>query len=225
MADGDGCVRLQEQQGHRLADRVAAADDDGVLAAQVHARAFDQLHAAVWRARAEAGQARHQFACAQDRIAVHVFRRGDRFDDLVRVDMFWQRHLHEDAMDGRIGIQAGDACQQVRFGQVRFIFFQHRVETHVSARLDLVADVHLAGRVFADEDHGQAGLGALGREGGGARGDLAAQFLGEGDSVDQLCWHGRRLCGREKTDYKAGRCKGAVLAMQRRDNSGPETQA
>jgi hypothetical protein len=35
VADGDGGVGLQQQQGHRLAHDVAAADDHGVLAAQV----------------------------------------------------------------------------------------------------------------------------------------------------------------------------------------------
>jgi hypothetical protein len=34
VADGDGGVGLQQQQRHRLADDVAAADDHRVLAAQ-----------------------------------------------------------------------------------------------------------------------------------------------------------------------------------------------
>jgi hypothetical protein len=57
MAYGHGGVGLQEQQRHRLADRVRAADHDRVLAAQIDAGGLDQLHAAVGRAGAEARQA------------------------------------------------------------------------------------------------------------------------------------------------------------------------
>ena len=62
----------EQHQRHRLADGVAAADDDRVLAAQVDAGALDQLHAAPRRARAKAGQAGDQAAGALDRVAVDV---------------------------------------------------------------------------------------------------------------------------------------------------------
>ena len=205
MADGDGGILLQEQQRHRLADRVAAADDDGVLAAQVDAGRLDQLHAAVRRARAEAFQARHQFAGRQHRVAVHVLAGGDRFDHLRRVDVLRQRHLHEDAVDGRVRVQRGDAVQQRLLGEIGFVLFQHRVEAHVAARLDLVAHVDVAGRVVADDDHGQAGLVAGGGECGGAGGDVGAQLLGKFDSVDQLGGHGGDSCAGQKRNYKRAR--------------------
>ncbi|KAF1858236.1 hypothetical protein Lal_00014736 [Lupinus albus] len=202
MADGDGGVLLQEQQRHRLADRVAAADDDGVLAAQVDAGRLDQLHAAVRRARAEAFQAGHQFAGGQHGIAVHVLAGRDGFDDFRRVDVLRQRHLDEDAVDGRIRVQRGDTVEQRLFREVGLVFFQHRVEAHVAARLDLVAHVDVAGGIVADDDHGQAGLVAGGGEGGGARGDVGAQLLGKFDSVDQLGGHGGDSCAGQKRNYK-----------------------
>jgi hypothetical protein len=110
---------------------------------------------------------------------------------LLRIDVLRQRHLHQDAVDGRVGVQGGDAVQQGRFRQVGLVFFQHRVEADVAAGLDLVAHVDVAGRVFADQDHGQAGLLAGGGEFGGAGGDFGAQLLGKLDSVDQLGGHGR----------------------------------
>jgi hypothetical protein len=65
------------------------------------------------------------------------------------------------------------------------------MKADVAAGLDLVAHVDLAGRVFADQDHGKAGLLAAGGEGGCALADFGTQLLGKLDSVDQLGGHGR----------------------------------
>jgi hypothetical protein len=54
-------------------------------------------------------------------------------------------------------MRSSSACS----GKVGLVLFQHRVEAGVAAGLDLVAHVDVAGRIVADDDHGQAGLAAL----------------------------------------------------------------
>ena len=95
-------------------------------------------------------------------------------------------------MNGGIDVQRCDTVQQGGLGQVGIVLFQHRVKAHVGAGFHLVAHVDLAGRIFTDQDHGQAGLAAGSAQGGCALGDFAAQLLGESDSVDELGWHGGR---------------------------------
>ena len=56
----------------------------------------------------------------------------------------------------------------------------------VLAGLDLVAHVDLAGRIVADEHHGQAGLLSAGGEGGGAGGDSARRVLER--AVPSISW-------------------------------------
>jgi hypothetical protein len=48
------------------------------------------------------------------------------------------------------------------------------------ARLDLVAHIDFAGRIVADQHHGEARLMAASGEGSGTRGDFGAQGLGKG---------------------------------------------
>jgi hypothetical protein len=173
-----------------------------VFALERDAAALDQLHAAVRRGRAQAGQPRHQRAGAVQREAVNVFCRGDGLDDLVGVDVFGQRHLHQDAVDGRVGVQRGDTRQQRFFAQRGFVLLQHRVQAVLGAGLDLVAHVDGAGRVFAHQDDGQPGLAASRGEGRGARGDFGAQLLGEGGAVEDLGGHGVRSLGTGRVNKK-----------------------
>ena len=56
MADRDGRVAVQQQQRHRLADDVAAADDDGARAGDRHVRSLEQFDHARRRARNEAAR-------------------------------------------------------------------------------------------------------------------------------------------------------------------------
>ena len=57
------------------------------LPKQLDARALDQLHAAQWRGRPQAGQASHQLTGAGDRKAVDVLGRCDGLDDPVGVEL------------------------------------------------------------------------------------------------------------------------------------------
>ena len=81
-------------------------------------------------------------------------------------------------MDARIGVQLGDQRQQ--FILSRFDRQAVGVGPHpgLQRRLALVADIELAGGVFADDDDGQAGLDAVsGFQPGGGRCDALHQGL------------------------------------------------
>jgi hypothetical protein len=123
------------------------------------------------------------------REAVDVLLDRDGGDDLLRVDVLGHGHLHQDAVDAGVGIERGDAGQQVGFGQAGVVLLHHRAQAVVLAGLDLVAHIDRAGRVLTDQDHGQAGLSAFGGERRGARGDLGADLGAEGDAVDDLGGH------------------------------------
>src|ERR1019366_3996771 len=56
MADGDGGVLVQEQEGHGLADDIAAADDDGAAPGDGNAAALQELENARRRAGSPRGR-------------------------------------------------------------------------------------------------------------------------------------------------------------------------
>ncbi len=189
VAQGDRGVFLQQHQRHGLADDVAAANHHGMLAAQIVADAVQHLHAAIRRAGPEARLAHHQGAGAGDVETVHVFCRCNRFNDFLRINVRGQRQLHQDAVDGGVLVERFHARQQFGFGQGGGVLLQHRVQAGVMAGLDLVAHIDLAGRVFADQHHGQTRRDATGAQGGRALGDFGPQLFGEGVAVDEMCGH------------------------------------
>jgi hypothetical protein len=88
-----------------------------------------------------------------------------------------------------IGIELGDALEHHRRIDVGRIHVLQRAHAGLLAGGDLVAHIDGGGRVFADQDHGEAGRDALGDAGGGAFGELAAHFGGKGVAVDDSCSH------------------------------------
>ena len=119
VADGDGRVGLQQQQRHRLADGVAAADHDRVLAAQVDAGALDQRHAAPRRARAES-RAGRRAAGRRSRSSSRRRPCAASIASITRCGAMCarQRHLHQDAVHAAIGVERGDAREQLGFAEV-----------------------------------------------------------------------------------------------------------
>ena len=105
------------------------------------------------------------------------------------VDVCGQRQLDQDAVDAGVVVQRLDTGQQFGLGHRGIVLLQHRMKARVLAGLDLVAHIDLGGRVVADQDHGQAGRGAAGLQGGGALGDFGTQLAGEGVAVDELGCH------------------------------------
>ena len=86
--------------------------------------------------------------------AVHILFREDTLDHSLLVDMPRQRQLHQDAMDGWVRIKLVQQRQKVRLGRIVSQPVMEGGYACFFARLDLVADVDLAGRVFTHKHHG-----------------------------------------------------------------------
>ena len=189
VADGDGGVLRQQHQRHGLAHDIAAANDHGVLAPQLVADAFEHFHAAIRRAGPEAGHAGHEGAGAGDVEAVHIFGRADGFDHLLRIDMCGQGQLHQNAVNGGVGIEGVHPFQQRRFAHGGVVFFEYRMHAAIAARLDLVAHIHLAGGVVAHQNNGQPGGDTLRLDGGNALRDFGTNLGGQSLAINNLCGH------------------------------------
>jgi hypothetical protein len=67
--------------------------------------------------------------------------------------MVGNRKLDQDSVNGRIGIQGADNGQQVFLADIRRQPVRFGVHAGCEGLLSLVADIDLAGRVLADQDH------------------------------------------------------------------------
>ena len=92
-------VAMQQQQRHRLADDIAAADDDRVLACDGDPGTLEQLDYAGWRARRQRRPVLHEQARIHRRETVDVLCRIDDVEHRLRpADLGRQRILHQDAI-------------------------------------------------------------------------------------------------------------------------------
>ena len=113
VADGDGRVLVQQQHGDGLADDVAAADDDGVLAGDGNVAALENLDDSGGRAGRERGTAGLQAAGVDGMKAVDIFLGRDGIEQRLGVDLRGQRQLDEDAVDVVAGVELGDEGEHV----------------------------------------------------------------------------------------------------------------
>jgi hypothetical protein len=72
-----------------------------------------------------------------------------------------QRQLHQDAVDGRVGIQLGDLVEHHLLVDITVVNDLFGMHADGQAAIDLVLHVNLGSRVFADQNDHQAGLVAL----------------------------------------------------------------
>jgi hypothetical protein len=72
-----------------------------------------------------------------------IFMQPYGFDHALAVHVWWQRQLHQDAVDGCVVVQRVHAGQQLGLGHGGGPGLQHRVHAGVFAGLDLVAHIHL----------------------------------------------------------------------------------
>jgi len=98
--------------------------------------------------------------------------------------------LDQNAVDGRVGIQAVDQCQQLFLGGAGGEVVGLGDKADLFTVLALVRDIDLRGGVAADQDHSQAGdaqslLAAF----VDALGNLLAEAGGDRFAVDQFCSH------------------------------------
>ena len=128
--------------------------------------------------------------------AVHILTRIDREVDLLRIDVRWQRQLHDVAVDLRIVVQLLHKSEQLILTDRRRPMHQRAFETRLLAGLHLVLHIRAAGTVLAHEHRGQVRCAAPFR---GDRSGLLSNALpdryGGRLSIEQLVcggllWHG-----------------------------------
>ncbi|MCY1536511.1 hypothetical protein D9M68_719710 [compost metagenome] len=194
VGDGDGATCQQEFQRHGATDDVGCAHDYCVHAVEVGAGAVQQCHDAFRCAGAEQGDALGQAADVVRVETVHVLVGVDAFQQQRSVEVFGQRQLDQDAVDGRVFIEAVDQGEQVGLAGTGRQVMSFRQKADFLAVLAFMRDVDLGGGIAADQDHREARdskslLAAL----GDALGYLLAEAGGDRFAVDQLCGHDARL--------------------------------
>ena len=147
--------------------------------------------------------------------SVDILQRRDPLDDRPLVDVPRQGHLDEDAVDGRVGVEPVDRRQQ--FGLGPDVGRRSTIAVHPGpgAGLLLAADVHLAGRIVADQDDGQAGDDPRAR---GQLGDLrrhpAADLQCQGFPIDDLSGHRSSLLPGSEIIRHGGSVRGLALPTE-----------
>jgi hypothetical protein len=99
VADGHRRVGVQQQQRHRLADDLAAAQHHRPAARELDLVALQQLHDPRRRAGHEARALLDQQAHVRRMEAVDVLVRAHVVEHALRVHLLRQRQLHQDAVD------------------------------------------------------------------------------------------------------------------------------
>ena len=122
MRDGHGRVAMQQQERHRLADDVAAADDDGARPGDRNVRPLEDFDDAGRRAGDEAGAILHKIADINRMEPVDVLVGAHDIEDSsfgVRAHRGRQRRLHEDAVVLLAAIQRVDHREQIGQRRIR----------------------------------------------------------------------------------------------------------
>ena len=108
VADRDRRVLLDEQEGRRHADDGGAPDDDGVSPCDLDPGPAQDLDRRVRGRRQEAVIAEAQEPGVERVDPVDVLGRVDGVDDRPQPDGRRERHLDDDAIDGRIVVERTD---------------------------------------------------------------------------------------------------------------------
>jgi len=194
VADGDSGVAshpfLDQERRHRLADNFAAADDDGMGAGRRDTGIDQELLAAEGRTGHESGTSLREEPDVDGLKSVYVLERIDRIEDHGLVDLFGQRQLHEDAVHGRIGVQARDEFEELGLGGAGGEGVERTEHSGLFAAFAFAADVDGAGGIVADEDDGEVGGDAGGLfEGRDLRREFRSKSLRDSFAVDDACGH------------------------------------
>src|ERR1700723_2340844 len=195
MADGDGGVRVHQEEGHGLADDIAAAEDGGVRAFDLNFAAAQDFHHAERGAGDEIGTTGDEAADVEGMEAVDVFRRIDCFEDFLSVNLRGKRQLDENAVDIVAGIQIFDGGEKFAGADGGVRGDVETGEAEFFGGGDFAGEVDFGGGFFTDEDGGQAGTDA----GGGERGDFARELrvdlIADGVAVEDASGQVGSRCG------------------------------
>ncbi len=186
-------VPVQQQQRHRLADDVAAADDDGAHAGHRNLRSLEQLDDARRRAGDKARTILDQPADVQRVKAVDVLVWQQRVEHPplgVSAHRGRQRRLDEDAVVHVAPVQAIDNREHLVERCGRRQPLEIRAQPRLARRLQLAPDVHLRRRIVADEHDAEAGRTSRAtRERRDRRSELRANPARDGRAVEHSGGH------------------------------------
>ena len=160
VAYGDGSIAiflLHHELCHRLADDVGTSQDDTFLAAGRDVIALQERHDTQWGSRDEAGQADRHASYIHGMEAVNILAVVDGLDNLLLVDMLWERQLYYEAVDVGIVIEAVHALEELCLGDVILIAYEGGLEAARLAGEDLVLNVCLRTTIVAHENCCQVG--------------------------------------------------------------------
>ncbi len=210
VADRHGRMLSEEEHRHRLADDLAAADDDRLLPSQLHSVLLEHHHHTRGRSRDEERLAEIQTAGVQNVEAVDVLVGIDGAEHRRLVHVIWKRQLDEDAVDLRVVVEVVDERENL-------VLRRRRIEpdvTCVDPRLRrgalLEPDVHVGRRVVTDQHRREPDV----PERGDLALDLAADPLGQGLAVHQRRSHGATLLAPRSTTRTLRPCGTSSIAAR-----------
>lgn len=135
---GVAIALLHHQRGHRLADDVAASENDTLLARSLDIVTVQKGHDAQRSGRDEARQSDVHATDVDGVETVHVLAVVDSHDDLLLVDMLRQRQLNDEAIDILVFVEAVNTSQQLFLRHVILIADERRGKTALLAGDNLV---------------------------------------------------------------------------------------
>ncbi len=190
MTDGDRRAFLQEQQGHRFADDVAAADHDGMPTLRIHPLVLEDLHHAKGRAGHKTLLAAREQAHVRRMQSVDVFRRSYGFEYPLCRKLRRQRELHQYAVDTGVVVEGPNTPEERRLIRVGRQFDVLRVEPRFAACLDLVPHIDFRSRAIPDLYHRETGTHTPRGERCDTSNQPHAQLSRDGVAVNGAGMHG-----------------------------------
>jgi hypothetical protein len=135
----------------------------------------------------KAGQADGEAACVDDVEPVDILVRVDRGEHRIGVDLVRERQLDQDAVNGRIGVEAKHQFEQYGLlGVGRQAVFEG-AHAGGGGLAGLVAHIDLACRIIADQNHGEAGVAAALDQGCDLDRQVGEQAGCDGAAVNAFC--------------------------------------
>src|SRR5712671_931220 len=150
MADGDGGIGVHQQQGHRFANDVAAAEDDGVGALNLNIVAAQNFHAARGRARDKSGPPTDQTPKAHRMDAINIFCGINGFENSLGVDLRREGKLNQDAVHRIVVVKVAHKMQHLLGGEGGWGGVHPTRQTELLGGGDFGFYVELGGGIFAD---------------------------------------------------------------------------
>jgi len=149
----------------------------------------EEAHDAERRGAAESGKSGGEASEAGGGDTVGIFFGSESEESGVFIEMLGERVLQEDAVDVGVLVEALDVGDEFVLGGGFVGFPGAGFHAGLLCPGALHADVGETGGVLSGDDGFEAGGDAVGDEAGGALGDLGAEFVTEGFSVEELGRH------------------------------------